>query len=72
MLNVVSLFIGLISLPLALLAFLPLLGWANWLLLPLPIVGLAIGAVSGGSAGRNLNLVVIAISALRLAISPVI
>lgn len=72
MLNVVSLFIGLVSLPLALLAFLPLLGWANWLLLPLPIIGVALGAVSSRSEGRNLNLVVVAISALRLAISPVI
>ena len=37
MLNIVSLLIGLVSLVLVAIAFFPLLGWANWLILPLPI-----------------------------------
>ena len=66
MLNFLSLFIGLGALGLAIFAFLPFLGWANWAIIPMAMVGLGLGALSGGSAGRNLNLVVIAIGAFRL------
>lgn len=66
MLNIASLIIGAISLFLALFAFLPLLGWANWLIIPLAVVGLALGVLSDRNAGRNLNLVVIVVGVLRL------
>jgi hypothetical protein len=66
MLNLVSLIIGAVSLLLAVVAFLPLLGWANWLIIPLAIVGAGIGAVSGSTAGRNLNILVVLIGVLRL------
>lgn len=66
MLNIASLVIGAISLFLALFAFLPLLGWANWLIIPLAVVGLALGVLSDRNAGRNLNLVVIVVGVLRL------
>ncbi len=66
MLNIVSLIIGLIALALAAVAFLPLLGWANWLIIPLAVVGAGVGAASSGKSGRNLNLVVIVIGILRL------
>ena len=66
MLNIVSLIIGLIALALAAVAFLPLLGWANWLIIPLAVVGAGVGAASSGNSGRNLNLVVIVIGILRL------
>lgn len=66
MLNVISLLIGLVSLVFAVIAFLPLLGWANWLVVPLAILGAAIGAMSSGTAGRNLNIVVIVIGVVRL------
>jgi len=66
MLNVISLIIGVVALVLAAVAFLPLLGWANWLIIPLAIVGAAIGAMSRGTAGRNLNLFVIVVGIVRL------
>jgi hypothetical protein len=66
MLNLLSLAIGGVSLVLTLLAFFPFLGWANWFILPLPIIGLALGALSRSKSGRNLNLVVIIIGVLRL------
>ena len=66
MLNVVSLIIGLAALVFAVIAFIPLLGWANWLIIPLAIIGAAIGMISRGSAGRNLNLFVIVIAVVRL------
>lgn len=66
MLNVISILIGLVALVLAIPAFLPLLGWANWLVIPIAVVGLALGAMSSSKAGRNLNIVVIVIGVLRL------
>ena len=66
MLNIVSLLIGLVALVFAAIAFLPLLGWANWLILPLALVGAGIGAMSAGKAGRNLNLFVIVVGIIRL------
>lgn len=66
--NLVSLVIGVVALVSALVAFVPLLGWLNWFVIPMAAVGLAFGAVSDGRAGRNLNLVVIGIAVLRLMI----
>ena len=66
MLNLVSILIGLVTLVLGLVAFIPLLGWMNWLVIPIGIVGAAIGAMSASNAGRNLNVVLIVIFALRL------
>jgi hypothetical protein len=66
MFNLVSLIIGVVALIFAVLAFLPLLGWANWLIIPLAIVGAVIGMISRGTAGRNLNLFVIVVGVVRL------
>ena len=68
MLNLVSLIIGAVALVLAIVAFLPLLGWANWLIIPLALIGAGIGVVSRGTAGRNLNLLVVVIGVVRLSI----
>jgi hypothetical protein len=68
MFNFVSLIIGFVALLCALVAFLPLLGWLNWLIIPLAILGAAFGVISRGTAGRNLNLLVILIGAVRLMI----
>lgn len=67
-LNIVSLVIGAFALLLAIPAFLPLLGWANWIIVPIAIVGLALGALSGRTSGRNLNIVVIIVGILRLSL----
>jgi hypothetical protein len=66
MFNLVSLIIGAVALLLALIAFVPLLGWANWLIIPLAIIGAVVGMISRGTAGRNLNLFVIVIGVVRL------
>ena len=66
MFNIVSIIIGLVALALAAVAFLPLLGWANWLIIPLAVIGAGIGKMGASKAGRNLNLVVIVIGILRL------
>lgn len=66
MLNIVSLIIGAVALVCTAVAFIPLLGWANWLIVPLAVIGAGIGAMSSSTSGRNLNLVVIVIGVLRL------
>lgn len=66
MLNLVSIVVGVIALLAAALAFIPLLGWMNWLVIPVAILGLGIGVASRSKSGRNLNIVVIIICVLRL------
>jgi hypothetical protein len=66
MLNLLSLAIGAIAIIPLLLALMPFFGWMNWFLLPLPVVGLIIGSLSRGNAGRNLNLVVLIVAIVRL------
>ena len=68
MFNLVSLIIGAVALLLAVIAFLPLLGWANWLIIPLAVIGAGVGMISRGTAGRNLNLFVIVVGIFRLMI----
>jgi hypothetical protein len=66
MLNLLSLLIGLVAIFPLLFALIPFMGWANWLLLPLPVTGLIIGSLSSGNAGRNLNLIVLLVAIVRL------
>jgi hypothetical protein len=66
MLNAISLLIGLVALVCAAVAFIPLLGWANWLIVPLAVIGAGIGAMSSSNMGRNLNLFVIVVGIIRL------
>ena len=68
MLNIVSIAIGFVTLVLGLVAFIPLLGWMNWLVILIGIVGAAFGALSSSNGGRNLNLVLIVIFAIRLSL----
>lgn len=66
--NLISILIGLVALPCALVAFMPLFGWLYWFVLPIAIVGLAFGVLSSSTGGRNLNLVVIVVGVVRLMI----
>ncbi len=66
MLNVLSLLIGIVALLLGVFAFIPFLGWAYWMIIPIALVGLGLGVVSRRKSGRNLNLVVIVVGAIRL------
>jgi hypothetical protein len=66
MFNLASLIIGIVALILAIVAFIPLLGWANWFIIPLAIIGAVVGRISRSTGGRNLNLFVIVIGIVRL------
>lgn len=66
MFNIVSLIIGAVALLCAMIAFLPLLGWLNWLIIPLALIGAGVGVISESNSGRNLNLFVIVVGIVRL------
>jgi hypothetical protein len=66
--NVISVIIGIMALILALIGFIPLLGWLNWFVIPAAVVGLVVGLLSQKTSGRNINLVVLALAMIRLAL----
>ncbi|HAL90019.1 MAG TPA: hypothetical protein DCX71_00265 [Erythrobacter sp.] len=68
MLNLLSILLGLLSLVIVIPATIPLLGWANWLALPLIVLGVVVGQLSSTNGGRNFCLVVLLIAAIRLSI----
>lgn len=66
MANIIAILFGLIALALAIVGFIPLLGWLNWLIILIAGVGAVFGFASSKNSGRNFCLVVIAICAFRL------
>lgn len=68
MFNILSLVVGVIALLLAVIGFVPLLGWLNWFIIPIAIIGAGLGVISKSTSGRNLNLFVIVVGIVRLSI----
>lgn len=66
MFNLVSLIIGFIALGGAILGFLPFLGWMNWAVVPLALMGAGFGMVSEHNSGRRLNSFVLVVGIVRL------
>lgn len=74
--GIISLIWGIVALLWMLLAFIPLLGWGNWFMIPFAVVGAIIAAIgiavtAAGNRGRAktgllLNVVAIVIGAFRL------
>ncbi|NMW31849.1 hypothetical protein HKD42_07235 [Altererythrobacter sp. RZ02] len=68
MLNILSFLTGIISLIIVIPATIPFLGWANWLALPLIVIGVILGALSSSDGGRNFCLIVGLIAVVRLSL----
>lgn len=66
MFNLISVLIGLVALLLAIPSAIPFLGWGNWIVLPIALVGAGIGALSRSDKGRNFCLIVFALATVRL------
>lgn len=66
MLNIASILVGIAALLLAIPSTIPLLGWGNWFVLPIAVVGIGLGALSRSNGGRNFCLIVFAIAVVRL------
>jgi hypothetical protein len=64
--NLISIVIGILALIGALVGFIPLLGWLNWGVIPMAVVGLVFGFLAKENGGRNINLVVLVLAVVRL------
>lgn len=68
MLNILSIVIGVVALVLAIPSAFPFLGWGNWIVLPIAMLGAGIGALSSSNGGRNFCLIVLVIAVIRLSL----
>lgn len=68
MFNLISWVFGLVSLIIVIPATIPLLGWGNWFALPVIVMGVIFGALSSSDSGMKFCLIVLLVSAIRLAI----
>jgi len=68
MLNILSILIGLLAGLFALVGVIPfpLVPMLNWIAFPIALIGAVIGMLSSHNTGRNLNLLVLLISGVRL------
>lgn len=67
--NIIAILLGILVLPIVILGTIPFLGWANWLALPLIVLGVVAGQLSSsGNAGRNFCLIVGLIAVVRLSL----
>jgi len=66
MASLISILIGLAALLLMIPALIPFLGWLNWFIVPVALIGAGVGALSRSTGGRNFCLGVAALGMLRL------
>ncbi|WP_242138580.1 MULTISPECIES: hypothetical protein [unclassified Sphingomonas] len=64
--NIISVLVGLAALPVALVGLVPFFGLANYLAIPIAVVGAALGMLSGHKTGRNFNIFVLIVAVIRL------
>ena len=67
--NFLSTIMGLSELVTALVGFSPLLGWLNWFVRPLVMVGLVLGLLGQKTSGRHITLVVLALATIQLVLA---
>lgn len=58
--------LGIISIVITCIAFIPMLGWLNWFAIPISVVCLIISLIIGSSNGKILCLISIIIGLVRL------
>lgn len=66
-LDMLSIFVGIIAAMLMMFASIPFIATADWLIAPIALVGVALGVASGGAGGRNFNLILLLIHAMIVA-----
>ncbi len=66
--NLLSWILGLLALIIVIPSTIPLLGWGNWLALPILAVGVIVGQLAPQKSGRNFNLIVLLVAAIRLSL----
>ncbi|AHF16877.1 hypothetical protein [Niabella soli] len=68
MMKLFGVLFALIASVLAVIAFIPLLGWLYWLVIPFGILALIFSAIGNSSAGKTLSIIVIVVGIFRLMI----
>lgn len=63
--NIISILIAILVLILGLVAFIPLLGWLYWIVIPIAVIGAVVGALSRHRTGLTLNVLLIVIFGIR-------
>lgn len=66
MLNILSILVGIVAGFFALIGIIPIISLVNWIAFPIAVVGCALGVMSDRTSGRNLNLLILVVSGLRL------
>ena len=66
MMYLISKIIGIVALLIMIVGLFPLLGWINWIVIPIAVIGLLFGAFSKNSGGVNLNGIVFIVAIIRL------
>ena len=76
--GIISILWGIVALVWMALAFIPLLGWGNWFMIPFAVVGAIIAAIAyaltspqnrgRAKAGLVINLVAVVVGAVRLSL----
>lgn len=66
--KIIGLILGILAALGMLLAFIPLLGWLNWINIPFAIVGLIFSAISKSKGGTVLCAVAVIFGMIRLAL----
>lgn len=65
--NIISILIALFVLVTGLVAFIPVLGWLYWIIIPIAVVGAVFGALSSKRTGLSANILLIVIFGIRWA-----
>ncbi len=63
--NIISILIAILVLICGLVAFIPLLGWLYWIVIPIAVIGAVVGALSRHRTGLVLNILLIVIFGIR-------
>ncbi|WP_300597187.1 hypothetical protein [Niabella sp.] len=66
MMKIICVLFALIASILAVVAFIPLLGWLYWVVIPIGILSLIFSVIGGSSTGKTLSIIVILVGIFRL------
>jgi hypothetical protein len=66
MMNILSILIGLCTIPFLIIGTIPFLGWSLWIVMLFLLLGAALGALSSSNTGRNFNLILMVFAGFRL------
>ncbi len=64
--SLIGIVFGIITMLIMVVAFIPMLGWLNWVNIPIAAVGLVFSSIGNSSSGRTMCGTAIAVGTIRL------